>query len=1069
MSSTGNHDKVEEIKNRLDIVDVIGRDIALKNKGGGEYTGATSSSSKSGASLKVDQKIQSFKNFATGEGGDVLDWIGYYARYKDTRGADFPEVLKIAAALAGVELEEATEEERNAAKEKADIHNIFTSAAEIYHTNITPTLYAHILQKWGITQETVDKFKIGYATTGRDLKDLDKEILKKSGLVYVNGGMSGGEVFTGRIIFPYWKNGKVVYLIGRETEETPEAEREKGMKYKKLLVHKEDREYVSHSVQNSYFYGEDSLRGSDYCIITEGVADCISMLQAGFPCISPVTVQFREKDNQKLISLANGLNRVYICNDNEANNAGIKGALSTAEALESAGIETRLIELPKPEGIDKIDIADYMKEHIPEDFNELIDSSLGLWDFKLNQQVIKGSSTSLERLRAFKVFISNDLHLMQLDEWQIFVNNEVTGKFRLKLKDVKSTIEEIGKSRRNDNKNEMSEPAEDPEAKKETDERLSGYPGEIQKSATHILETGNPFEFIIGVWNRLHIGDRNIGENLLCSIAGTQIKNTKLGMHQKPSGESGTGKSDAIKYMLKLLPSNKYIEGSLSSKALFYDDTLQKGTIVYTDDAKLEGDIVTTLRAATSDYQEETIHRTINGERKLEIFKIPPRVTFWMSMVNSIQDEQLATRFFFGDTDSSEEQDIRVNRNQTKRVTIPYSVEEDTDVLTCRCIFDIIFQNDYSVYAPFAEAIAWNDMEHRRNYDKFLDLLQAVTLFNFKNRKSAYGGIVSNLDDYDRALQIYNGTAANNATNLNGKEMSIMKVIQCSPGRTISFTEIQEKTGFKETSLRYIIDGRNGGEGLLGKVTGLYKLEKSESISFDKGNIRSTTKGTVYRYTGDIFELGSKLFGSVATIDRAKAKRLTCEFIDSNNEKDGNSHNSHTTLTLDVRDKNDNRIDNNNNKYTKLTNTEEIGGSNCSYVYDENPGEIEKSHAQNLCECSVREICEDSSKSGQKITNTDVRVDVSALTNESTDYVNKCEPNVRVDDSNCNTKDLIHLKFDLKTFKGDYDRKHGGVSNIDDFVDNFLKSGHNGYLNLFSNEDIKFEAVKICKTYPQVA
>ena len=228
MSSTGNHDKVEEIKNRLDIVDVIGRDIALKNKGGGEYTGATSSSSKSGASLKVDQKIQSFKNFATGEGGDVLDWIGYYARYKDTRGADFPEVLKIAAALAGVELEEATEEERNAAKEKADIHNIFTSAAEIYHTNITPTLYAHILQKWGITQETVDKFKIGYATTGRDLKDLDKEILKKSGLVYVNGGMSGGEVFTGRIIFPYWKNGKVVYLIGRETEETPEAEREKG-------------------------------------------------------------------------------------------------------------------------------------------------------------------------------------------------------------------------------------------------------------------------------------------------------------------------------------------------------------------------------------------------------------------------------------------------------------------------------------------------------------------------------------------------------------------------------------------------------------------------------------------------------------------------------------------------------------------------------------------------------------------------------------------------------------------------------------------------------------------------
>lgn len=301
MPSTGDRDKVEEIKSRLDIVDVIGRDISLHKESNGMYAGATSPTSKSGASLKIDQKLQVFKNFATGEGGDVLDWIGYNAGYQDTRGSDFPEVLKIAAGLASVELEEATEAEMEAAKEKADNHNLFTAAAEIYHKNLKSEHYDYIKEKWGITKETVDNLKIGYATTSRDLKDLDKIILKKSGLVYVNGGMTGGEVFTGRIIFPYWKNGKVVYLIGRETEETPQAEREKGMKYKKLLVHKEGREYVSPAVQNAYFYGEDSLRGSDYCIITEGVADCVVMLQAGFSCISPVTVQFREKDHLKLI------------------------------------------------------------------------------------------------------------------------------------------------------------------------------------------------------------------------------------------------------------------------------------------------------------------------------------------------------------------------------------------------------------------------------------------------------------------------------------------------------------------------------------------------------------------------------------------------------------------------------------------------------------------------------------------------------------------------------------------------------------------------------------------------
>ena len=154
------------------------------------------------------------------------------------------------------------------------------------------------------------------------------------------------------------------------------------------------------------FLWEDSLRAQTI-IITEGVADCIVMLQAGFPCISPVTVQFRDKDHHKLLNLTKGLKRVYICNDNEMNEAGIKGALSTAEALENEKIEARLIILPKPDGIDKIDIADYMKDHSPEDFKGLMDSSVRVWQYKLNKQVISQEATSFDRLRAFRSFISS--------------------------------------------------------------------------------------------------------------------------------------------------------------------------------------------------------------------------------------------------------------------------------------------------------------------------------------------------------------------------------------------------------------------------------------------------------------------------------------------------------------------------------------------------------------------------------------------------------------------------------------------------------------------------------------
>ncbi|MHB8102627.1 MAG: hypothetical protein ACYDEF_10750 [Methanosarcina sp.] len=227
--------------------------------------------------------------------------------------------------------------------------------------------------------------------------------------------------------------------------------------------------------------------------------------------------------------------------------------------------------------------------------------------------------------------------------------------------------------------------------------------------------------------------------------------------------------------------------------------------------------------------------------------------------------------------------------------------------------------------------------------------------------------------------------------------------------------------------------------------------------------------------------MGSKLFGSVATIDRAKAEQLTHDFIDTDNEKDYNSHNSHTTLTSNVRDKNDNSIDNNNNNNNKLTNIGEREGSNCAYTNVNNSGEIEKSHAHNSCESFVREKCEDSSKLWQPITNTDVRVDVRALTYGATDSVNKCDHNVRDKQENIfavvdllkNSDNLTQLITDLGFFKSAYLRTHGGIESIEVFVGAFekgipgKKTNFSGYFKLFPRQAIIYEADRICKTVPQ--
>lgn len=94
MTSTGRY-KIDEIKNRLDIVDVIGRDISLHQESAGIYAGATSSASISGASLKVNSRMQLYNNLATGDGGNVFNWMAY-ENGLDCRD-DFPLILRMAA------------------------------------------------------------------------------------------------------------------------------------------------------------------------------------------------------------------------------------------------------------------------------------------------------------------------------------------------------------------------------------------------------------------------------------------------------------------------------------------------------------------------------------------------------------------------------------------------------------------------------------------------------------------------------------------------------------------------------------------------------------------------------------------------------------------------------------------------------------------------------------------------------------------------------------------------------------------------------------------------------------
>src|SRR5262249_46517971 len=153
---------------------------------------------------------------------------------------------------------------------------LFWTAMEFFHQQLTQEHIDFCKEQWGLTLETVQRYKLGFAPAAPDqlLRHLRGEgfaddAIQKSGLI-IQVGNRWHDFFQGRVIFPYWRDlpndlsglpGTPLYFIGRRLEgTTPDKEWDKA-KYRKQLVHGAKHPYVSPTVSNTYFYGEHALRG----------------------------------------------------------------------------------------------------------------------------------------------------------------------------------------------------------------------------------------------------------------------------------------------------------------------------------------------------------------------------------------------------------------------------------------------------------------------------------------------------------------------------------------------------------------------------------------------------------------------------------------------------------------------------------------------------------------------------------------------------------------------------------------------------------------------------------------
>ena len=269
--------KIEEIKGRVDIVELASEYLILK-KAGRNFVGLCPFHQEKTPSFTLNREKQIFYCFGCGQGGNVITFL------MKISGKSFPEAIKDLAQKAGVvlppRLSDKESRERESLREKITSMNL--RAAQQFARNLySPSgkEARQYLQGRGISEETIKKFRLGYAPDSwsamadyLDGSGLSLSLAEQAGLVIAGKDGRFYDRFRGRLIFPIENVfGEVIAFGGRILD--------KGEP--KYLNSPESPVYT----KGKNLYGlnktKEDIRQRGFALIVEGYFDLISLVNAG--------------------------------------------------------------------------------------------------------------------------------------------------------------------------------------------------------------------------------------------------------------------------------------------------------------------------------------------------------------------------------------------------------------------------------------------------------------------------------------------------------------------------------------------------------------------------------------------------------------------------------------------------------------------------------------------------------------------------------------------------------------------------------------------------------------------
>jgi DNA primase len=339
---------LDELRARLPVSEVVGRKVRLTRKGR-EHSGLCPFHNEKTPSFTVNDEKAFYHCFGCGEHGDVISFV------METEGQSFPEAVERLAGQAGLQVPETSPEERERSKVRSTLYDVVEQVCGWYEQQLAqPGGRAawDYLKRRGLTDETIGKFRLGFAPDGRgkllqamEARGIRKDQLVEAGLIKLpEGGGDPRDYFFNRVMFPISDSrGRVIAFGGRilgdgqpkylNSPETP-------------LFHKGRNLY-------NFAMAREASRETGTVIVTEGYTDVIALAQAGLPhAVAPLGTAVTEEQIGLLWRVTD---EPILCFDGD--NAGARATLRAAERalpLLKPGKTLRFMTLPAGEDPDSL-------------------------------------------------------------------------------------------------------------------------------------------------------------------------------------------------------------------------------------------------------------------------------------------------------------------------------------------------------------------------------------------------------------------------------------------------------------------------------------------------------------------------------------------------------------------------------------------------------------------------------------------------------------------------------------------------------------------------------------------